>query len=215
MKAGNRRGPRRIYYGEPMAGAKENIPAMQESMAERRSRFERATAPHIDAVYRVALRMTHAPDRADDAVQETYLRAWKYFDTFEEGKNGKVWLFAILRNAIFEAARKRKREVRAASLDEVGADNVVSPGLRGLGPSERMKEQDVLDAIQRLPEEFRIVALMAIVEELKYKEIAEALEIPIGTVMSRLFRARQLLRWHLKGYMDEDTTGEAKDAEVA
>jgi RNA polymerase sigma-70 factor (ECF subfamily) len=194
--------------GDGVAG--KQATAAAESVAERRARFERATAPHLDALLRVALRMTGGLDRAEDAVQECYLRAWKYFDSFEAGKDPKVWLFAILRNAIFEAGRKRKREPRAASLDEIGAESAAAAP-RATGPVERLGEREVLEAIERLPEEFRVVAVLAIVEGLKYREIAEAVDIPVGTVMSRLFRARQLLRYHLRGYVG----GEADMEEVA
>src|SRR5438552_17293792 len=103
---------------------------MAETAAEKRSRFELATSPHLDAVFRVALRMTGSVDRAEDAVQETFLRAWKYFDTFTEGRDAKVWLFAILRNAVFEAGRKKRREIKVASLDEIGADVAQGRGQR-------------------------------------------------------------------------------------
>ncbi len=186
-----------------------------ESAAERRARFERVASPHLDAGFRLALRMTGAADRAEDMVQETYLRAWKYFETFDEEKNSKVWLFAILRNSIFEAARKRKREPRAASLDALGPDNVGHPAAAArAGPAERLKEREVLDAIERLPEEFRVVALLAIVEDLKYREVADALEIPVGTVMSRLFRARQLLRQSLRGWVAADETPPPEPAQA-
>jgi RNA polymerase sigma-70 factor (ECF subfamily) len=183
--------------------------AAAETVGERRARFERATSPHLDALLRVAVRMTGALDRAEDVVQETYLRAWKYFDSYDEAKDSKLWLFAILRNAVFEAGRKRKREPRAASLDEIGADGAGATAPRSTGPLERLGEREVLDAVAKLPEEFRIVAVLALVEGLKYREIAEAVEIPVGTVMSRLFRARQLLRYHLRGYVgDEETMDE-------
>jgi len=172
---------------------------LEETLAERRARFESLTSPHIEALYRTALRMTGRQDRAEDVVQDTYLRAWKYFGTFEQGRDPKVWLFAILRNAVFEASRLRKRQLGSASLDEIGADRVESASE---SPLEKLTDQDVLAAIDRLPEEFRMVVLLAVVEEMKYREIAEALAIPIGTVMSRLFRGRKLLRHHLRSYLE-------------
>jgi RNA polymerase sigma-70 factor (ECF subfamily) len=175
-----------------------------ESPAARQERFVRFVQPHLDSLYRTALHMTGRPERADDAVQETYLRAWRYLDTFEEGRNAKVWLFAILRNVIFEASRKRKRELATASLDQVGADNIAGTSE---SPPDRLADEEIIDAIQKLPEEFRMVVLLAVVEELKYREIAEALDIPIGTVMSRLYRGRQLLRHLLRSYGEDAGDG--------
>jgi RNA polymerase sigma-70 factor (ECF subfamily) len=172
----------------------------REDAAGRQERFLRLTEPHLDALHRTALHMTGRADRAEDAVQETVLRAWRYFDTFEEGRNARVWLFAILRNVIFEASRKRRRELASASLDEVGPDNVAGANE---APPDRLADAEILEAIQKLPEEFRIVVLLAVVEEMKYREIADALDIPIGTVMSRLYRGRQLLRYHLRAYAGE------------
>ena len=172
-------------------------PKPDEPFAARRERFIRLTAPHLDSLYRTALHMTGRVDRAEDAVQEMYLRAWRYFDSLDEQRDAKVWLFAILRNAIFEASRKRKREVAATSLDDVGAENVAGPSE---APSARLADEEIVQAIGKLPEEFRMVVLLAVVEEMKYREIAEALDVPIGTVMSRLYRGRQLLKHHLRAY---------------
>lgn len=183
--------------------------AVREDSASRQERFLRLVEPHLDSLYRTAVHMTGRPERAEDAVQETYLRAWRYLDTFEEGRNARVWLFAILRNAIFEASRKRRREVATASLDDVGPDNVAGANE---APPDRLADAEIVEAIQKLPEEFRIVVLLAVVEGMKYREIADALDIPIGTVMSRLYRGRQLLRYHLRAYADEGGGGAPKVA---
>lgn len=180
-----------------MAG--QATPPLAESSSARRERFVALAAPHLDALYRTALHMTGRAERAEDAVQEMFLRAWRYFDTFDPSRDFKVWLFAILRNVIFEAARKRKRELASASLDEIGPDNVAAGGGEA-EPAARLVAGEILEAIGKLSEEYRMVVLMAVVEELKYREIAEALDIPIGTVMSRLYRGRQLLRYHLRAY---------------
>jgi RNA polymerase sigma-70 factor (ECF subfamily) len=179
-------------------------PPGTETVEARRERFVRLTMPHMEALYRTALYMTGRRERAEDAVQEAYLRAWRYFETFGEGRDAKVWLFAILRNAIFEAARKRRREPAAASLDEVGPENV---GGRFEPPDARLGDREIVEAIERLPEEFRIVVLLAVVEDMKYREIAEALDIPIGTVMSRLYRGRRLLKWRLRAYAEKGGSG--------
>ncbi len=180
-----------------------------ESQEARRDRFVRLALPHLDALFRTALYMTGDRDRAEEAVQETYLRAWRYFDSFGEGRDARVWLFAILRNAIYESARRRRRELQAASLDEIGADAAApASGASGRAPEARLFSREILAEIEKLPEEYRLVVLMAVVEEMKYREIADALDIPIGTVMSRLYRGRRLLQMRLRAYVEQGEGGE-------
>lgn len=167
----------------------------------RKERFLALTGPHMEGVLRVALRLTRTPDAAEDAVQETYLRAWRHFDRFDETREMRVWLLAILRNLVFDEARRHKRRPRPASVDEIGADNIVG---RPAPPSESLTDEAVLAALDRLPEEFGAVVLLVVVEGLTYREAAAALDIPVGTVMSRLFRARRLLQHHLRGYAEEE-----------
>ena len=176
------------------------------AIGARRERFLGLTGPHVAAMLRTARVMIRDADRADDAVQEALLRAWKYFDGFDATRDVRVWLFAILRNVIFQAGRKRGREAGTASLDEVGAESVAG---RAAPPIDRLTNQEILAAIEKLPEELRMVVLLGLVEQLKYREIAAALDIPIGTVMSRHFRARQLLRFHLRAYATDGTDGPA------
>lgn len=167
--------------------------------AGRRARFLELVMPHLDALFRTAFYMTRRRELAEDSVQEAFLRAWRSFHTLDEGRSVRVWLLAILRNVIFDAARKRKREPGGPSFDEVGPETVPAPGL---APDERLADKDILAAMDGLPEDLRAVVLLAIVEDMKYREIADALDIPIGTVMSRLHRGRQLLRWKLRGYVE-------------
>jgi RNA polymerase sigma-70 factor (ECF subfamily) len=158
---------------------------------------------HIDSLSRTAVRVLGSPQDAEDVVQDTYLRAWKYFDSFETGSNCRAWLFRIMFNVI---GVKRKRESRLATAplddhEDAGAtSNVVF-----LDPLKRIEGREVLDAAVRLSEEHRSVLWLVVVEEMTYKEVAEALEVPIGTVMSRLHRARRELRKRL-------TTGRAGGA---
>jgi RNA polymerase sigma-70 factor (ECF subfamily) len=165
----------------------------------KRARFLELVMPHLEALHRTAFYMTRRRELAEDSVQEAYMRAWRSFHTLDEGRSVRVWLLAILRNVIFDAARKRKREPAGPSFEDVGPESVAAPGL---APDERLADKDILAAMDGLPEDLRAVVLLAIVEDMKYREIAEALDIPIGTVMSRLHRGRQLLRWKLRGYVD-------------
>ncbi len=156
--------------------------------------------PHVDVLYGAAWAMTGRADRAEECVQEALFRAWNYFGSFAEGSSPRAWLLAILRNVIYAASRRQKRDVAKVSLNDVGDDQ--APDVP-VDPAARLVEQEVRRAIDELPAEFRDVVLLTIVEGLKYREAAAALGIPIGTVMSRLHRARQLLRERLPSYASE------------
>jgi RNA polymerase sigma-70 factor (ECF subfamily) len=169
-------------------------------LAERRDFFLRLVDPHVDVLYRTALHMTGSVDRAEDALQELYLKAWRALDAYDRARDAKVWLLAILRNVVFDATRRRKREIAAKSLDEVGPDTVQAGGEL---PVAELTRREVVEAIQKLPAEFRMVVLLVVVEELSYRDVAEALAIPEGTVMSRLHRGRQILQYHLRAYASE------------
>jgi RNA polymerase sigma-70 factor (ECF subfamily) len=179
-----------------------SIKAAQEisDLAERRDFFLRLVDPYVEVLYRTALHMTGSADRAEDALQELYLKAWRALDTYDRTRDAKVWLFAILRHVIFDATRRRKREIAAQSLDEVGPDTVQAAGE---SPAAELTRREVLEAIEKLPAEFRMVVLLVVVEELSYRDVAEALAIPEGTVMSRLHRGRQILQYHLRAHARE------------
>jgi RNA polymerase sigma-70 factor (ECF subfamily) len=162
-----------------------------------RARFEALVLPEVPAMYRVAARLA-GRDKAEDAVQEAVLRAWRYFDTFQEGRRARPWLMTILRNVVYEHGRRSKRRLKTSSLDVYGADNVVGAG--GGAPREHLTDEEILAALDQLPEEYRAVVVLTCVEGFKYREVADALDIPIGTVMSRLHRGRRLLRFHLGDY---------------
>ncbi|MBI2168255.1 MAG: sigma-70 family RNA polymerase sigma factor [Actinobacteria bacterium] len=168
------------------------------------ARFADLALPYMGQLYSAALRMTRNPADAEDLVQETYLRAYRGFGGFEEGTNLKAWLYKILTNAFINEYRKAKRRP-----DEVGFDDVEDLYLyRRLGPHEASRaggspeaqilegipEAEVKEALESLPEQFRLAVILADVEGFHYKEIAEILDIPIGTVMSRLHRGRKLLQ---------------------
>jgi len=168
--------------------------------AERQRQFEKEVFVHLDALYRTAHRLTGHREEAEELVQETFLRAYRAFDRYELGTNARAWAFRILRNTFLNQVERRKREYGAVPLDDVepvlGAED---PDL-GLSPDTyeellgRVLEDDVRDALMALPEAYRTVVVLADMEGLAYKEIAEIVDIPIGTVMSRLFRGRRTLR---------------------
>jgi RNA polymerase sigma-70 factor (ECF subfamily) len=170
----------------------------------RKEQFMRLFWPHVDVLYGAAWHMTGRADRAEECVQEALFRAWNYFGTFQDGAEPRPWLLAILRNVIYEASRRRKREVAKVSLSEVGDDSAgEAPG----DPAARLFAGEVRRAIHELPAEFRDVVLLAVVEGLQYREVAAALGIPMGTVMSRLHRGRELLRERLPSYASEPRRG--------
>src|SRR5438445_8644176 len=162
---------------------------------------------HMASLYGAALRMTRNPADAEDLVQETYLKAYRGFGGFQEGTNLKAWLYRILTNTYINAYRAKKRRPEQADVDDV-EDLYLYRRLGGLegaaaGRSaedellDHLTEVEVKDALESLPEQFRMAVLLADVEGFSYKEIAEILDIPIGTVMSRLHRGRRALQKRL------------------
>jgi len=159
--------------------------------------FESAAMPHLDALFRTAARVVGDRTEAEDLVQEAYLQAWKSFHRFEPGTNCRAWLFKILFHVI-QHHRRKWYSSRRHETDELLEQAVayVPPG------SQHLKDEEVLAAFERLPGQYRDVVLLADVEEFSYKEVAEALKIPVGTVMSRLSRGRKLLRSELAGFAE-------------
>ena len=154
----------------------------------RREEFETQALVHLDALVRASVRLCGSREAAEDAVQEAYLQAWKYWNTFQTGTNCRSWLFRILFNVI----KKRRGAERAqVAVEEVAAENVLC-----FEPDRQIEAFEVLEVFDRLAEEHRAVLLLVAVEEMSYKEAAFALGVPVGTVMSRLSRARaELRRW--------------------
>ncbi|HWO01261.1 MAG TPA: sigma-70 family RNA polymerase sigma factor [Blastocatellia bacterium] len=159
--------------------------------------FESAAMPHIDALYRAAARVTGDRSEAEDLVQETYLQAWKSFHRFQPGTNCRAWLFKILFHVI-QQHRRKWYSSRGHETDELLEQTVAyQPPV-----AQHLKDEDVLAAFDKIPQQYRDVVLLADVEAFSYKEIAETLSIPLGTVMSRLSRGRKLLRSELAGFAE-------------
>src|ERR1043165_4309575 len=156
----------------------------------RREDFDRLAFAHFRELRRVALRVCEDRETADDLVQETYLRAWRSFDKFEPGTNCRGWLFRIFFNVRSEYRKSQARQPLVFSLDYVKESTLPSQGNTWLD----VTLEEIKRAFSELPEPFRIAVLLSDIEGMKYREIAETLNIPVGTVMSRLSRGRRLLR---------------------
>jgi RNA polymerase sigma-70 factor (ECF subfamily) len=176
----------------------------------RREEFEAVALPFLDALFNLALNLTRNRKDAEDLVQETYLRAYRFFDSYKPGTHIKAWLFRILRNTFinrYRSAKARPEEVDFTRIEasyERAVDENFARQHRPPSPEEAVMngvlDEEIQLAMAALPEDYRTVVLLALVEDMSYKEIADALCIPLGTVMSRLHRGRKLLQAALLDY---------------
>ena len=199
-----------LSYVMTIPSSSEPRPA-EESVEERNARFETDALAYVDQLYAAALRMTRNPADAEDVVQETYAKAYASFHQFTPGTNLKAWLYRILTNTYINTYRKKQREPQLSDGENVEdwqlarAESHTSSGLKSAETValENLPDSDVKEALQALAPDFRLAVYLADVEGFSYKEIAEIMGTPIGTVMSRLNRGRTQLRALLSDYARE------------
>jgi RNA polymerase sigma-70 factor, ECF subfamily len=195
-----------------MARKQTNIPTstpLSSSLRKRQIEFEKEAIPHKDILYNFALRTTGDRDDAYDLLQETFMKAFRFWDKFEKGTNMRAWLFRIMKNSYINRYRKETREPGMVDYDDVENfydsirdDSTDSNDLQKT-MFKNMLSDEVVNALQSLPGDFRTVVILCDIEQLTYEEIAEFLNCPIGTVRSRLHRGRKILEEKLRDYAVE------------
>ena len=177
-----------------------------------RAVFEEQAIPYMDQLYAAAMRMTRNPSDAADLVQDTFVKAYAAFAQFQQGTNLKAWLYRILTNTFINGYRKNQRNPYQGTIDELedwqlgGAESITqarSSRSAEVEAIDHLPDSDVKDALQSIPEDFRMAVYFADVEGFSYQEIADIMKTPVGTVMSRLHRGRRMLRERLAGYAEE------------
>jgi RNA polymerase sigma-70 factor, ECF subfamily len=168
--------------------------------------FNKEIIPHLDALYNFGLRLTSEPNDAEDLVQDTIVKAYRFFDSYEKGTNAKAWLFRILKNSYINNYRKKSKKPQEVDYDEVAtfyetirAERTETSDLEDKMFRELI-DDDISNALDEIPEDFRTVVLLCDVEDFTYEEIANMLDVPIGTIRSRLHRGRNLLKAQLMEY---------------
>jgi RNA polymerase sigma-70 factor (ECF subfamily) len=184
----------------------QDEPRQQYSETEKNEIFDKEFMPHINAMHNFAYRLTFNDDDANDLVQDTYLKAFRFMDSFEKGTNAKAWLFRILKNSFINDYRKRSKEPSKVDYQDVETyynsdevDRQITPDLR-VEALQDMIGDEISNALNALDVDFRTVIILCDLEGFKYDEMAKILDIPIGTVRSRLHRARHLLKEKLSDY---------------
>jgi RNA polymerase sigma factor (sigma-70 family) len=184
----------------------EETPKQHYTDKQKEDIFHVEFMPHINSMYNFAYRLTMDGDDAKDLLQDTYLKAYRFIDSFQQGTNAKAWLFRILKNSFINDYRKKSKEPSKVDYQEVESyynseevDRQITPDLR-VEALQDMIGDEISDALNSLDVDFKTVIILADLEEFKYDEMAKILDIPIGTVRSRLHRARNLLKEKLSEY---------------
>jgi RNA polymerase sigma-70 factor (ECF subfamily) len=175
--------------------------------SKKKRQFEKEAMVHVDSLHRTALRMTRNENDADDLVQETLMKAYRFWDKFEQGSNCRAWLFKIMTNIFINSYRAKSRAPQVVELQDVD-DDFLFGQLSALGPADdpekrffaKVFDDDVKKAIESLPDDFRLVVVLSFLEGFSYQEIADIADLQIGTVKSRLHRGRKLLQKALWDY---------------
>jgi len=174
--------------------------------SKKQQEFNREIIPHLDVLYNFALRLTTDPNDAEDLVQDTIVKAFRFFSSYENGTNAKAWLFRILKNSFINNYRKTSKRPQQVDYDEVSSYyESIRAERTDTSDLERLMFRELMDdemsvALSRLPEDFRTVVLLCDVQNYTYEEIANMLDVPIGTIRSRLHRGRNLLKTELIDY---------------
>ncbi|MBS1489462.1 MAG: sigma-70 family RNA polymerase sigma factor [Bacteroidetes bacterium] len=184
----------------------EEAPRQHYTENEKQLIFNNEFMPHIHSMYNFGYRLTLDRDDAKDLVQDTYLKAYRFIESFQKGTNAKAWLFRILKNSFINDYRKKSKEPNKVDYQEVETyynseevDRLITPDLRVESLKDMMGDE-ISNALNSLDVDFRTVIILCDLEDFKYEEMAKILDIPIGTVRSRLHRARNLLKEKLKSY---------------
>jgi RNA polymerase sigma factor (sigma-70 family) len=189
-----------------MEEIEQEVPKQDYSEKQKQQVFDGEFMPHINSMYNFAYRLTFDEDDAKDLVQDTYLKAYRFINSFQQGTNAKAWLFRILKNSFINDYRKKKKEPAKVDYQEVetyynseDVDRQITPDLR-VEALQDMMGDEISNALNSLDVDFRTVIILCDLEGFKYDEMAKILDIPIGTVRSRLHRARNLLKEKLTEY---------------
>jgi RNA polymerase sigma-70 factor (ECF subfamily) len=183
------------------------MPESPSPQLNKRKQFEAEAVPHMDALLRTALRMTKNQTDAEDLVQETMVKAYRFWDKFEPGSNCRAWLFKIMTNIFINEYRSKSRTPVSVNMDDID-DNFLYGQLASMPPGRNPEEElfakifddDVKKAIEELPDDFRLVVVLSFLEGFSYQEIADIIDLQLGTVKSRLHRGRKLLQKKLHDY---------------